>query len=651
MFKLALNIGWQNQVGVDAKNPNPNQPVYAFFHPTFQEYFAALAIDDWDFFLPRAHDNCNPKPVSEKYRIFEPQWKEVILLWLGSPNEEVTKQQKEEFIKALVSFDDGCGENNFYGYRAYFLASAGIAEFKCCSISDEVVAQIIKFSYGCSAFVEQDKWLKNGRISIIQGKKQERWLTFDVISRSASVVLQQTGDKRAIEILNQLIDICPISSIRIEVAQALHNIKPNNLIAIQGIIEIVKDYVNYVDVFKDEDDELFLFNEPYWIELESILKQVASGNKEAIKSLSRFLAASKLEGMQYYFSRALLMIDNSNCQAVVTLIDLLKTSQDKQLIRYIAETLGLAKPYNQEVINALVELLNTIESDFIRLNAAESLGQVYPKHPKAISTLSNIIIKTSQKYDLEDDENHLCYLYYLYVKASEILGRIDPENPMAGSKPIILKMSHISRKNTTVIAVSEWKKCLLDLAETAENGQLESECYEQLWHCAQNMTYPDFYQAWHQPEEVDNATTPNRQSLNQADLPQILQIVITNNPQLSQIIHLICIDSSQCIEPNNPAEIYDQMLDQNCPECDSVPETMPALKLYWNSLKRNSNKRPFLVFYASSTHPYNQAFLTALSKFGCEICVITDQPIDHIPLTYFTPSQSIKDILEWIRTN
>jgi hypothetical protein len=582
----------------------------------------------------------------------------VILLWLGRPNEEVTKQQKEEFIKALVSFDDGCVENNFYGYRAYFLAAAGIAEFKGCSISDEVVAQIIKFSYGCSAFVEQDKWLKNGRIWIIQGKKKERWLTFDdFISSSASVVIQQTGDERAIEILNQLIAICPISSIRLEIAQALHNIKPNNLIAIQKIIELVKDYVNDVDGFKNEDDEIFLFNEPYWIELENLLKQVAFGNKEAIKSLSKFLAASQLEGMQYYFSRALLMIDNSNSKAVATFIKLLKTSQDKQLICHIAETLGLAKSYNQEVINALLELLNTIESDFIRLNAAKSLGQVYPKHPKAISTLSNIILKASQEdnYDLGDDDN------YLYVEASEILGRIDPENPMASSKPIILKVPHISRKNTTAIAVSELKKCLLDLAETAENGQVELECYEQLWHCAQNMTYPAFYQAWHQQEEVDNTTTSDRQNLNQADLPQSLQSAIANDPQLSQTIHLICIDGSKFIDSNNPAaKIYAEMVKRGCPKCnDGTPKTMAELQIYWDLLE--SDKRVVLVFYASSTHttsakdtalpcPYSETFLSDLSKFGDRICVVTNQPLDHIPLKFFTPSHAIADVVDWIRT-
>jgi hypothetical protein len=186
-------------------------------------------------------------------------------------------------------------------------------------------------------------------------------------------------------------------------------------------------------------------------------------------------------------------------------------------------------------------------------------------------------------------------------------------------------------------------------------------CYDVLWHCAQNMTYPAFYQAWHQQEKVGNTTTPNSQSLNQADLPQSLQTAIANDRQLSQTIHLICIDGRQFIEPDRPAaEIYDQMLDQNCPECDSVPETMSALKLYWNSLKRKSDKRVVLEFYASSIDttsaketampcPYSETFLSDLSKFGDRICVVTNQPLDHIPLKFFTPSQAIADVMQWIR--
>ncbi|WP_166482304.1 HEAT repeat domain-containing protein [Scytonema sp. UIC 10036] len=88
LFHLALQLGWLNQVGVAAENPD--EKVYAFFHPTFQEYFAAQAIQDFKEFLK-----------SDNRRLFfEPQWLELIFLWLE--REDVPKQQKENFIDALT---------------------------------------------------------------------------------------------------------------------------------------------------------------------------------------------------------------------------------------------------------------------------------------------------------------------------------------------------------------------------------------------------------------------------------------------------------------------------------------------------------------------------------------------------------------------
>jgi len=48
LLKLAKSLGWLNQVGID----DNRKPFYAFFHASFQEYFAATAISDYDFFLP-----------------------------------------------------------------------------------------------------------------------------------------------------------------------------------------------------------------------------------------------------------------------------------------------------------------------------------------------------------------------------------------------------------------------------------------------------------------------------------------------------------------------------------------------------------------------------------------------------------------------
>jgi len=134
LCQLALQLGWLNIVGVAAENPS--EEVYGFFHATFQEYFAALAVEDWHFFLNHVPDN----PRKGTYRIFQPQWKQVILLWLG--REDVAQQQKEELIEELVEFEDGC--NGFYGIKAFFMATTGIVEFDC-SFADDIMKKLVCF--------------------------------------------------------------------------------------------------------------------------------------------------------------------------------------------------------------------------------------------------------------------------------------------------------------------------------------------------------------------------------------------------------------------------------------------------------------------------------------------------------------------------
>ena len=151
LFYLALQLGWLNRVGVAAENPLEN--VYAFFHSTFQEYFAALAIDDWDYFLPRKHES---KLVDGKsYKVFDSQWEEVLSLWIG--RKSILSNEQDEFIRLLVNFRDNC--EFFYSYRAFFIAANLISEFKECSLREVIISKIIEFAFG-SFQANLNQWVR-----------------------------------------------------------------------------------------------------------------------------------------------------------------------------------------------------------------------------------------------------------------------------------------------------------------------------------------------------------------------------------------------------------------------------------------------------------------------------------------------------------
>ncbi|BDT14768.1 transposase [Limnospira platensis NIES-39] len=215
---LVLRLGWLNRVGRDGRG---DSSILAFYHATFQEYFAALTVEDWDYFMPRNHVNF---PVAGmRYRIFEQQWKQVILCWLG--RKDIKAQKKEEFIRALVEFKGGV--RDFYGYQAYLLAAAGINQFKACSLATEMVRQVVKWGFG-----------------YFNTEKQE-WRTFlDPIKEAAREVIPQTIRPLAIAVLLEIIRTTENENSRRWAADSLGKIDPGNPKAIAVLLEIIRTTEN-----------------------------------------------------------------------------------------------------------------------------------------------------------------------------------------------------------------------------------------------------------------------------------------------------------------------------------------------------------------------------------------------------------------------
>ena len=94
LFQLSLQLGLLNQVGII--KGSLNEKIYSFWHPAFQEYFAALDIID------------NHKDDSSEFDIilenFASQWSEVYIFWQNLKNISIDKVDEciYQFISLLT---------------------------------------------------------------------------------------------------------------------------------------------------------------------------------------------------------------------------------------------------------------------------------------------------------------------------------------------------------------------------------------------------------------------------------------------------------------------------------------------------------------------------------------------------------------------
>jgi HEAT repeat protein/predicted ABC-type transport system involved in lysophospholipase L1 biosynthesis ATPase subunit len=397
LFELAEALGWLNIVDRDLAT---EEAVYAFFHPTFQEYFAACAIKDWDFFLPRNHVD---KPVQGKeYRIFEPKWKEVILLWLG--REYISKKKKEEFINALVDFEDGCSPVNSeyidrgcYEYRAYFLAAAGINEFKECSRTKEIVEQVVTWSF---EYYIQD--ITNlDETALIETNRTE-----------AIAALEELIDFNLVELIgsntNEYTEY--IEYILSKIAERLGKIDPRNKIAVSTLEKLI-------DLAKDK----YIFSR-----VVEVLGKVDPENPKFIHALDDMLNNFARDGhLDYHSEKILIEIAPGNEQVIETLVNLINYDKDKDTLKfkhkrirngagYLLEKIGVG---NNMAISALVDLITSVKDGEICYIATRCLGEIGVGNTIVISALEKLIVPTRNE----------CICYY----AAESLVKINPKNQIA----------------------------------------------------------------------------------------------------------------------------------------------------------------------------------------------------------------------------
>ena len=99
LFQMALRLGWLNQIGVEEENRR--KVVYAFFHPTFQEYFAASIIVNQFQENSITFEQLKKDILSQYWQ--NNLWHEVLLLICGLISNEISIKIIDFFINHFES--------------------------------------------------------------------------------------------------------------------------------------------------------------------------------------------------------------------------------------------------------------------------------------------------------------------------------------------------------------------------------------------------------------------------------------------------------------------------------------------------------------------------------------------------------------------
>ncbi|MDY6784379.1 MAG: NACHT domain-containing protein [Cyanobacteriota bacterium] len=439
---VALGLGWLNRVGMEEQC----QSIFAFYHPTFQEYFAALAVEDWDYFLPRNHVDC---PVAgKKYRIFKRQWKQVILFWIGRKKQK--KCSVEKFIEQLIEFQDGCG--NFYGYQAYLLAGLAIGEFKICTASNKIIKRIVRQSFGYFNFEKQEwrnfaKPIKsNSRsvlfrtnrtlvtrelISLLKSERSEENLieVIEALTNSKDISINPDStptrqgfwvhfwrnlkkeSEEVIEILKCLIysNISISPSIVVVAIQLLGVINKNNLKAKIVLKKLLIDITP--EKFSCNFPENWPFNWDGYLyclrqEILRNLKEQDDSNSSFETDLLQFHCIDRdrnpscylgnIERFERYNKRHSLLktLENqkiTNSEHLMTRIQFAREHEEDETILTNVEELWSIYKGNQTAIDCLINLIKDSEDEWIHQYAVSALVVIGKDNKKAINTLIKLV--------------------------------------------------------------------------------------------------------------------------------------------------------------------------------------------------------------------------------------------------------------------
>lgn len=384
----------------------------------------------------------------------------------------------------------------------------------------------------------------------------------------------------------------------------------------------------FIENFNPDEDEYIRLQNYDW------LGQVEQWYIQIIAALVKVLKTIENESSRVKIAEILCEIGLS-ADLITDLNKIIENNKAEYIYPTNVEFLHKIKQYHAEVITTLLTLLETTKggriggfgTSDIHFELANIVERIEPGHPQIIAKLLTLLKTTEHKYT----RHNIVSTLQVIITTKE-----QQQGIVTALKPIL---NHEIYKN---------------------NFDLFEGCYELLWDCSQNLTYPQFYTAWHHqltsthPEAPDNIPVGNTiltQSIENQITPNFSQLQPTpqtyplpiNIQSLTDETDSIAICQELC------TQIYYLALpDTDIPTANNFAE----LKRHILTAKRLLQKRHLaLILHECTPHPTLIACCRKIAdaNLGFHIAWIADTPLDA-PLRGFPPQQPnlINAIQTWI---
>jgi Effector-associated domain 4/NACHT domain len=473
LLELALQLGWLNQTGISIST---GSKIYAFYHSTFQEYFAARSITDWHYFFA---GDLNHQPP-----IFSPDWQETILFWFGRG--DIPNSDKEACIEALINFDKNCG--GFYYYRAYFLAAAALAEFPASSHAPAIIDRLLAWRF--AEFIPA----------------QNSWQFYPLpIQDGARLALRQADRIAAIAGLAKFIQTIENPFLKWQAAHSLGKVfDPGNSIAIQALVDAIES----------------VYSGDLCVKMcESLHKIDPKFNRLAIDKLVDIIAAKKTASL---VRKSAFTLGKLSIVGVASPMENqgLENNECRELFELAIDTLATII---ESSINVATDEQNNRNN---QIAALENLRQICPTHPAAQAQfVSKQTLPTSTRnrfkkiarqcgndVAIAELESKLTIINNAETQRRYAyqLGKFEHGHPLAVNT--LLQLMSSAQPSSFYKRTGEYLKEVLvdaqlplvikilkDLVigiELGDRSPLVVECYKLLWYCADRLPYQKFVEIW-----------------------------------------------------------------------------------------------------------------------------------------------------------